>query len=106
MGKQSGLLKQFALEIQIQRQAAMKEEQSFCLDILVIALGRMGYGEKRLKEFEKKFSEAYLEYDALRRTDEQADSTAVYYKSVLDRELKQYCGSIFVPYEERRGYKI
>lgn len=79
------------------------DEQRFCLDILTITLGRMGYGEKRLAEFEKQFSAAYVEYDKLRREDEKADREGVYYKSVLDRELAQYCGSLFEPYEKRHG---
>lgn len=83
--------------------AAQIDEQRFCLDILTVALGRMGYGQKRLADFEKQFSAAYLEYDALRREDEKADKEGVYFKSVLDRELAQYCGSLFEPYEKRYG---
>lgn len=105
MSNQSGLMRRFAVEIQIQRQAAMVEEQAFCLDVLTAMLGRMGYGEKRLSECEKLFSEIYLEYDALRKQDEKTDREAVYYKSVIDRELKQYCGSKFLPYDERHNLK-
>ena len=32
------------------------------LDFVTIALGRMGYGEKRLKDFEQKLSEVYIEF--------------------------------------------
>lgn len=85
--------------------AARIDEQRFCLDILTVALGRMGYGQKRLAEFEKQFSKAYLEYDALRREDEQTDKEGVYFKSVLDRELAQYCGALFAPYDERHNLK-
>lgn len=79
------------------------DEQRFCLDILTIALGRLGYGQKRLAEFETVFSAAYTEYDALRREDEKADKEGVYFKSVLDRELAQYCGELFEPYNKRHG---
>ena len=32
------------------------------LDFVTIALGRMGYGEKRLKDFEKMLSAVYIEF--------------------------------------------
>lgn len=99
MGK--NLMQRQAEERRHWAMAARIEEQRFCLDMLTVALGRMGYGEKRLADFEKQFSAAYIEYDKLRRDDEKADKEGIYYKSVLDRELAQYCGSLFEPYEKR-----
>lgn len=81
------------------------EEQRFCLDIMNIALGRIGFGPKRLKDFEAVFQEAYIEYDNLRETDGKDDRDNWYYKDSIDRELKRYCGDYFEPYEERHKWR-
>ena len=75
--------------------AARLLEIGFCTDIATIALGRLGWGEKRLAEFEAAFSAAYEEYDA------SDDREQAYYKACLDREIKQYVGNKFVPFDER-----
>ena len=71
------------------------------LDFVTIALGRMGYGEKRLKDFEQKLSEVYIEFAKAFTDDLKDDKECVYTKECLDRELQQYCGSSFEPYEKR-----
>lgn len=81
--------------------AARMLEVGFCTDIAVIALGRLGWGEKRLTEFEAAFSAAYEEYDDLREEDGSADREQAYYKACLDREIRRYVGTKFVPFDER-----
>lgn len=81
--------------------AARMLEIGFCTDIAVIALGRLGWGEKRLGDFEAAFSAAYEEYDALREEDGTDDREQAYYKACLDREIKQYVGGKFVPFDIR-----
>ena len=71
------------------------------LDFVTIALGRMGYGEKRLKDFEQMLSAVYIEFAEAFTDDLKDDKECVYTKECLDRELQQYCGSSFVPYEKR-----
>ena len=71
------------------------------LDFVTIALGRMGYGEKRLKDFEQMLSAVYIEFAKAFTDDLKDDKECVYTKECLDRELQQYCGSSFVPYEKR-----
>lgn len=71
------------------------------LDFVTIALGRMGYGEKRLKDFEQKLSEVYMEFAEAFTDDLKDDKECVYTKECLDRELQQYCGNSFEPYEKR-----
>lgn len=83
--------------------AARVNEQVFCCDIIQITLGRLGYGEKRLAEFEKTFSAAYIEYDELRESDGKEDRENTYYKACIDRELARYAGRRFVPYDKRHG---
>lgn len=62
--------------------AARIDEQRFCLDMLTVALGRMGYGEKRLADFEKQFSAAYIEYDKLQ--EERFEKHASQYNLFID----------------------
>ena len=71
------------------------------LDFVTIALGRMGYGEKRLKDFEQTLSAVYIEFAEAFTDDLKDDKECVYTKECLDRELQQYCGASFVPYEKR-----
>ena len=71
------------------------------LDFVTIALGRMGYGEKRLKDFEQTLSAVYIEFAEAFSDDLKDDKECVYTKECLDRELQQYCGNSFVPYEKR-----
>lgn len=84
--------------------AGKQYEQRFCFDMATAALGRMGYGEKRLKDFERVFSEVYNEYYDLLGEDGSTDKDTWYYRAALDRELKQYLGDALIPYDER--YKV
>ena len=88
--------KQKLREYAIRRQT----RQQF-LDFTTIALGRLGYGEKRLSEFEAMLSKVYIEYCDEFLLDREDDKDMEYTKACLDRELKQYCGSKFVPFEKR-----
>lgn len=83
--------------------AARVVEVGFCCDMAVIALGRLGWGAKRLKAFEEAFSAAYEEYEALREADGKDDKDQTYYKACIDREIKQYAGELFAPFDERHG---
>ena len=71
------------------------------LDFVTIALGRMGYGEKRLKDFEQMLSAVYIEFAEAFTDDLKDDKECVYTKECLDRELQRYCGNSFEPYEKR-----
>ena len=71
------------------------------LDFVTIALGRMGYGEKRLKDFEQTLSAVYIEFAKAFTDDLKHDKECVYTKECPYRELQQYCGNNFEPYEKR-----
>ena len=73
----------------------------FILDLVTIALGRMGWGEKRFEKFDKMLSEVSAEYAKLILQDSGDDEDLVYTKACLDRELQRYVGSRFVPYDQR-----
>lgn len=97
----SGYLDKLAKEKFAREYAIRKYTRQQGLDFVLCALGRMGYGEKRLIEFEKVLSKVFEDYADLMTDDLKTDSECIYAKSVLDRELKQYCGNSFVPYEVR-----
>ena len=85
-----------------QREAEVRHHSHvYMLDMVTLALGRMGFGEKRLREFDQKLTEASKDFAELILSDVKDDPTIEYTKAVLDRELKQYVGSMFVPYDER-----
>lgn len=73
----------------------------FMLDMVTIALGRMGWGEKRFEKFDKMLTEVSDEYSKLILEDASDDQDIVYSKACLDRELAQYAGKLFVPYDGR-----
>lgn len=73
----------------------------YMLDMVTLALGRMGWGEKRLREFDAKLTEVSQEFAELILDDAKDDPSIDYTKAVLDRELQRYTGSLFVPYDER-----
>lgn len=101
MAKRNALMARMEEQSLRYARAARMLEVGFCTDIAVIALGRLGWGEKRLTEFEAAFSAAYEEYDDLREEDGGADREQAYYKACLDREIRRYVGTKFVPFDER-----
>lgn len=73
----------------------------FTLDMVTIALGRMGWRESKLNEFDRILAEVSEEYAKDIIADSKEDVDLWYSKETLDRELKQYVGKRFVPYDER-----
>jgi hypothetical protein len=78
----------------------------FMMDMVTLALGRMGKREAFFKEFDKVLAEVSEEYSAEILEDAKADQELWYSKDVLDRELAQYVGSRFVPYDERYKWEV
>lgn len=73
----------------------------FTLDDVTIALGRMGFRETKFREFDKVLAEVMHEYASETLEDYKDDKQMWYSKAAKDRELKQYTGALFVPWEER-----
>ena len=70
---------------------------------VTLALGRLGWGEKRFAQFDRMLTEVSDEYAKLIIEDSGDDEELVYAKACLDRELQRYVGKRFVPYDERYG---
>lgn len=99
--KKSGLLQRQEAYINAREAEVRHHTQVFTLDMVTVALGRLGWGEKRLTEFDKELTEVSKDYAELITDDAKEDKELVYAKACLDRELKQYTGSMFRAYEER-----
>ena len=73
----------------------------YMMDMVTVALGRLGWGEQRLRKFDAMLTEVSKDYADLITEDIKEDPDMVYAKATLDRELQQYVGGLFIPYEER-----
>lgn len=101
MSKKSGLLARQQAAIDREVTIARNHTRVFTLDMVTAALGRLGWGEQRLRKFDDMLTEVSKDYASLILTDAKDDAELVYAKATLDRELQQYTGTLFVPYEER-----
>ena len=101
MGKQSGWIQRQQAQQKAREAEVRHHTRVYTLDMVTLALGRLGWGEKRLREFDQKLTEVSCDYADLIIDDARADKDIVYAKATIDRELAQYVGSMFVPYEER-----
>lgn len=101
MGKQNGFLQRIAVEMDRREKEARHHARVFQMDMVTIALGRMGWGEKRFERFDQMMYEVTKEYSEDILSDAKEDKECWKSKADLDRELSQYVGSRFAPYEER-----
>ena len=99
--KKSGMLARQQAYMDRREAEVRHHTQVYTLDMVTAALGRMGFGEKRLRDFDKMLTEVSKDYAKLILEDVKEGKEIVYAKACLDRELQQYTGSMFRPYEER-----
>lgn len=101
MAKKSGMMMLVDKLVKQEEETIRHHARVFQMDMVTIALGRLGWGAKRFQDFDKMLSEVCREYSADILEDAKDDKAIWYSKANLDRELAQYVGSLFVPYEER-----
>lgn len=70
-------------------------------DFVIITLGRMGFRETRLHNFNKTLEEVRKEYIKEYAEDLKCDATMEYSRELMEREIKQYTGKFYVPEKER-----
>lgn len=99
--KQSGMMAIVDKLVAAKESLIRHHARVFQMDVVTIALGRMGWGEKRFGDFDAMLTEVAKEYSEDIVNDSKDDVDLWYSKSKLDRELAQYVGSRFVPYDER-----
>lgn len=93
------------LERDLQDREMRLHTMQYTLDMVMVALGRLGYGAKRLNEIAKMIDEVSREYAEDVVKDAETDNELVYSRTSLDRELKQYVGENFIPYQERYKWR-
>ena len=101
--KNKGIYKLFRTkqELEIYENHIRHHSRVFMLDHVTIALGRLGWEEEQFREFDKMLKDVVAEYMDDYSTDYKCDREMVYSRKCLDREMRQYVGSLFVPEEER-----
>lgn len=68
---------------------------------IIIALGRMGWGPKRLERLSEVLGEVVHEYQALAKEDKSDDPDIDYTVGKYDAELQRCLGPHFLPWAER-----
>ena len=101
MSKQSGFMKALQLQQDCREAEVRHHARVFTLDMVTIALGRMGWRESKLNEFDKTLADVSKEYAQDILDDAKGDKEIWYSKDQIDKELKQYVGKRFVPYDDR-----
>lgn len=101
--KKSGLMQRLDKQADRRVEEARRHSRIFMMDMVTVALGRMGRREAFFREFDKVLDEVCTEYGKLILEDAGVDNELVYSKACLDRELKQYVGKLFTDYDTRYG---
>lgn len=104
MAKRNSFVDRLARERDADIAVNRRLARTYMLDMVTIALGRIGFREARFKKFDEALTAACEDYGKLILDDSKTDKEIWYSKDKLDEELKRYVGSLFVPYDER--YKI
>lgn len=104
MAKRNSFLDRLARDREVDVALARKQSRTYMLDMVTIALGRMGFRESRFKKFDDFLAEACKDYGEIIMEDSKVDKELWYSKDKLDAELKRYVGSMFAPWDER--YKV
>lgn len=73
----------------------------YTLDDVTITLGRMGFRETKFREFVETLAIVQNENAVEAINDFKDDKEMWFHKAKKDQEIKQYVGSLFVPWEER-----
>lgn len=101
--KQSGFAQRIAAQTERRVEEARRHSRIFMLDMVTVALGRLGNRETFFRKFDRELTAVCDEYGKLIVEDAAVDPDLVYSKACLDRELKQYTGGLFRDYDTRYG---
>lgn len=101
MAKRNSFADRIARERELDIAIARKHSRTYMLDMVTLALGRMGWRESRFRKFDEILTAACDDYGKLILDDAKDDKEMWYSKDKMDAELKSYVGALFVPFEER-----
>lgn len=103
MAKRNSFVDRLAREREADIAIARKRSRTYMLDMVTIALGRMGFREAKFKKFDEELATACKDYGEIILEDAKVDKELWYSKDKLDAEIKRYVGGLFAPYDERYG---
>lgn len=101
MAKRGSFVDRLARERELDIALARKHSRTYMLDMVTLALGRMGFREARFRKFDEALAAVCEDYGKLILYDAKDDKELWYSKDKIDEELKRYVGSLFVPFDER-----
>lgn len=101
MAKRNSFVDRLAREREADIAVNRRMARTYMLDMVTIALGRMGFRESRFRKFDEILDEACKDYGEMILEDVKVDKDLWYSKDKLDEELKRYVGGLFVPYDDR-----
>ena len=95
------------IQEEMDRQAHEIRERTrlLTMDMVVIALGRIGLRETKFRQFKDALDEVWTDYGELIIDVSKEDPDLWEAKAKLDREISLYVGNLFVPFDERYGYE-
>lgn len=105
MAKKNSFIDRLARERQADIAVNRRLARTYMLDMVTVALGRMGFREARFRKFDETLTAVCEDYGKLILDDSKDDADIWYSKDKLDEELKRYVGGLFVPYDERYAVK-
>ena len=80
----------------------IEQSRFITMDIVTIALGRMGFRASKFKDFFPTVNEVWKDYEELIREVYKEDPDMWEAKAKIDREMKLYVGEeLFEPYDKR-----
>lgn len=88
-------------EMERQRYSIQENARLITMDMVTIALGRIGMRETKFKKFRDALNETWLDYGELISDVKRDDPDLWEAKAKIDRELQLYVGKEFVPWEQR-----
>lgn len=111
MSKKQGVKKtkanheNFVQAAQKEQNAYIEEQKHFtrvaALDIVTIALGRLGFNEDDYAEFDRVMTQVCQDYEELYADDVKDDPDMWYSNDQREKEIRQYVGSRYVPPQVR-----
>ena len=105
MGRKNSYADRIKNERQKYANACMALAQTRILDMVTIALGRMGWRESRFRQLDETLTEVMNDYNELLLDDWHNDPDYVYSHAKLDQELQLYAGKCCKPFKERYGFE-
>lgn len=103
MAKNKGIYKLFRTRAELDYYEANIRDHTrqWTIDLVTIALGRMGFRETRMLKFAETLTGVLNEFAEATLNDFKDDKSMWYSQDLIERELKEYCGESHAPKEVR-----